>query len=213
MTGADEQASSLEPPSTAAAAEAVVAALRARRQTVATAESLTGGLVGAALTDVAGASAVYRGGLIVYATELKAALAMVSAGTLTADGPVAATTAAELAQGAAAVCGADWGLATTGVAGPDPQDGHPVGQVFVAVAGPLPGEESSPVGSSQSVADPTVAAVEGEAGRRTLVHELSLTGDRAAIRARTTDAVLRLLLGALGTEATDASAASSGSGI
>ena len=104
-------------------------------------------------------------------------------------------------------------MATTGVAGPDPQDGHPVGQVFVAVAGPLPGEASSPVGSSQSVADPTVAAVEGEAGRRTLVHELSLTGDRAAIRARTTDAVLRLLLEALGTEATDASAASSGSGI
>jgi nicotinamide-nucleotide amidase len=123
-------------PSPVALAAAVVAALRDRSQTLATAESLTGGLVGATLTDVPGASAVYRGGLIVYATGLKAALARVSAQTLATDGPVAASTAAELARGAAAACGADWGLATTGVAGPDPQDGHPVGQVFVAVAGP-----------------------------------------------------------------------------
>ena len=127
----------------AAPAEAVVAALRDRSQTLATAESLTGGLVGATLTAVPGASAVYRGGLIVYATELKAELARVSPQTLAADGPVAASTAAQLARGAADVCGADWGLATTGVAGPEPQDGHPVGQVFVAVAGP-PSDESRP---------------------------------------------------------------------
>ena len=124
----------------AALAAVVVAALRQRSQTLATAESLTGGLVGATLTDVPGASAVYRGGLIMYATELKAELAGVSAQTLAADGPVAASTAAQLARGAATVCGADWGLATTGVAGPEPQDGHPVGQVFVAVAGPLPAD-------------------------------------------------------------------------
>lgn len=210
VTGADEQASSPELPSAAAA---VVAALRARRQTVATAESLTGGLVGAALTDVAGASAVYRGGLIVYATELKAVLAQVSAGTLTADGPVAATTAAELAEGAAAVCGADWGLATTGVAGPDPQDGHPVGQVFVAVAGPLPGEASLPVAGSHAVADPRATATDGDPDRRTLVRELTLTGDRAAIRDRTTEAVLRLLLEVFETDPTVGPAASSGSGI
>ena len=126
--------------SAALPAEAVVAALRDRSQTLATAESLTGGLVGATLTAVPGASAVYRGGLIVYATELKAELARVSPQTLAADGPVAARTAAQLARGAADVCGADWGLATTGVAGPDPQDGHPVGQVYVAVAGPPPDE-------------------------------------------------------------------------
>ena len=86
-----------------------------------------------ALTGVPGASAVYRGGLITYATDLKATLAGVSAVTLERDGPVAPTTAAELAIGAARRCAADWGLAVTGVAGPDPQDGHPVGQVFVGI--------------------------------------------------------------------------------
>ena len=172
MSAADGPAS----PATAALAGTVVTALRERAQTVATAESLTGGLVGAALTDVPGASAVYRGGLIVYATELKAALAGVSDRTLAADGPVAASTAAELARGAAAVCGADWGLATTGVAGPEPQDGHPVGQVYVAVAGP-------------------VSRAAGE-DRPVLVAELELRGDRSAIRAQTTRAVFRLLLDA-----------------
>ena len=161
-----------------------MAALRDRSQTLATAESLTGGLVGATLTAVPGASAVYRGGLIVYATELKAELARVSAQTLAADGPVAASTAAQLARGAADVCGADWGLATTGVAGPEPQDGHPVGQVFVAVAGP-PSDEV-PAGSRRGCAERDQGGVQ--------VRELSLTGDRSAIRDQTTRAVLLLLL-------------------
>jgi nicotinamide-nucleotide amidase len=157
----------------------VVEILRGRSQTLATAESLTGGLVGATLTDVPGASAVYRGGLITYATELKAELGGVSRQALAVDGPVAATTAAQLALGAARVCDADWGLATTGVAGPDPQAGHPVGQVFVAVAGPVP--------SGPSEHDRTVQ-----------VRELALSGDRAAIRAQTVAAVLGLLTELLG---------------
>lgn len=144
----------------------VVAALRRRGETLATAESLTGGLVGAALTAIPGASQVYRGGLITYATELKATLAGVAPAILAADGPVAATTAAELARGAARVCGASWGVATTGVAGPEEQDGHPVGQVYVAVA--------------SGVGDP-------------LVRELSLTGDRRTIRRSTVGAALELL--------------------
>lgn len=157
-------------------ARRVVVRLRERHQTVSTAESLTGGLVGSTITDVPGASAVYRGGLITYATELKAELAGVAA-ALT-DGPVAPTTAAQLALGAARVCGTDWGLATTGVAGPDPQDGHPVGQVFVAVAGP------SVPGSSEA--------------DHVQVRELALRGDRAAIRGQTVTAVLDLLLELLG---------------
>jgi nicotinamide-nucleotide amidase len=170
--------------SAATPAEAVVAALGERSQTLATAESLTGGLVGATLTAVPGASAVYRGGLIVYATELKAELAGVSAQTLAADGPVAASTAAQLARGAADVCGADWGLATTGVAGPDPQDGHPVGQVFVAVAGPPPGDVSADRADGARERDQSGVQVQ----------ELSLAGDRSAIRDQTTRAVLQLLL-------------------
>jgi len=175
-------------PSSAALAAVVVATLRDRSQTLATAESLTGGLVGATLSDVPGASAVYRGGLIVYATELKAELAHVSVQTLAADGPVAARTAAQLARGAADVCGADWGLATTGVAGPDPQDGHPVGQVYVAVAGP----------PSEGVLDEVPEGFPEADQVGVQVQELALAGDRSAIRDQTTRAVLLLLLDRLG---------------
>ncbi|HEY5788408.1 MAG TPA: nicotinamide-nucleotide amidohydrolase family protein [Microlunatus sp.] len=190
-------------PSLPALAADVVRVLRDRDQTLATAESLTGGLVGATLTDVPGASAVYRGGMIVYATELKAELARVSARTLAADGPVAASTAGQLARGAATVCGADWGLATTGVAGPEPQDGHPVGQVFVSVAGPT--SNGVTAGGRRGVVTDTDRWVE--------VRELALTGDRSAIRDQTTRAALLLLLRALGVQHPDGLSAPSSAEI
>ncbi len=148
-------------------AASALAALRERGLTLATAESLTGGLLGAALTAVAGSSDVYRGGVVCYATDLKATLAGVPAEVLDAHGPVAAETAAALARGVAVACGADVGLATTGVAGPSPQDGHPVGEVYVAAAWP---------------------------GREPEVRRLHLAGDRDAIRGETVTAVLALLL-------------------
>ncbi|MFC6012671.1 CinA family protein [Nocardia lasii] len=114
----------------------LVTALRAAGQTVATAESLTAGLLAATVAGVPGASAVLRGGLIVYATDLKARLARVDDEVLRLDGPVAATTAEQLAAGARERCGADWGIGLTGVAGPDSQDGHPVGTVYLGLAGP-----------------------------------------------------------------------------
>jgi nicotinamide-nucleotide amidase len=117
-------------------AAAVLAALGRRGQTLAVAESLTGGLLAATLVDVPGASAVFRGGLVVYATDLKTTLAGVPERLLSARGPVDPDVALALARGARERCRADWGLATTGVAGPTPQDGHPVGRVYVAVAGP-----------------------------------------------------------------------------
>jgi len=135
-------------------------------QTMATAESLTGGLVAATVVDVPGSSKVLRGGLVVYATELKHTLAGVDAGLLASDGPVSAAVAASLARGARSRCQADWGVATTGVAGPDSQDGVQVGTVFVAVSGP--GVEE--------------------------VRELHLEGDRPAIRVATVRAALSLLL-------------------
>ncbi|WP_152363417.1 CinA family protein [Microlunatus speluncae] len=148
-----------------------IARLTELGQTLATAESLTGGSVGARLTDVPGASAAYRGGLIVYATELKAELAGVALETLDRDGAVAESTAGELAVGAASRCQATWGLSTTGVAGPDQQEGHPAGTVFVGLAR---GEE------------------------RVEVRRLSLAGDRAQIRRQTVDQALSLLLDHLG---------------
>ncbi|SFQ06535.1 nicotinamide-nucleotide amidase [Amycolatopsis arida] len=114
----------------------VLAALVRRGETVATAESLTAGLVCATLTEVPGASAAVRGGLVVYATELKATLAGVDRTLLAARGAVHPDVAAQLADGARRRCAADWGLGLTGVAGPDPQDGVSPGTVHLAVAGP-----------------------------------------------------------------------------
>ena len=146
-------------------AAGVLTELRARGATLATAESLTGGLVAARLVDVPGASAVFRGGIVAYATELKATLVGVDTDLLARLGPVAADVAAALAEGARLRCGADWGVGTTGVAGPDPQDGKPAGTVFVGVAGP---------------GGPAVRA-------------LHLAGDRPAIRAATVAAAFELL--------------------
>ena len=112
----------------------VVAALRRRGQTLAVAESLSAGAVCAAVADVPGASAVLRGGVVVYATDLKESLAGVDAGVLAEHGPVSAATAEALAVGVSRRLRADHGLALTGVAGPDPQDGHPPGEVHVALA-------------------------------------------------------------------------------
>ncbi|MET3806092.1 nicotinamide-nucleotide amidase [Nakamurella sp. UYEF19] len=114
---------------------ALVADLARLRITVAGAESLTGGLLCALLTEVPGSSAVVRGGLVVYATELKHQLAGVDADLLAARGPVDPEVAIQLAQGVRSVCGATVGLGLTGVAGPDPQHGVPVGTWFVALVG------------------------------------------------------------------------------
>ena len=111
----------------------IVAELLARGQTLAVAESLTGGLLAAAFVDVPGVSRVFRGGLVVYATDLKATLAGVPA-TLAARGPVDPDVASALARGPGTLRGR-LGLATTGVAGPDPQDGS-AGHRLRGVAGP-----------------------------------------------------------------------------
>ncbi|MEU3455428.1 CinA family protein [Micromonospora sp. NPDC006766] len=117
-------------------AAGVVRGLARRHETLATVESLTGGLLSASIVAIAGVSGVYRGGLVVYATELKSQLAGVPEDLLAERGPVDPDVAAALAEGGRCRCGADWGLATTGVAGPQPQDDKPVGLVYVAVAGP-----------------------------------------------------------------------------
>lgn len=114
----------------------LVRRLAAAGQTVAVAESLTAGLVGAALTEVPGSSAVFRGGVQVYASDLKTSLAGVGEALLARHGAVSAPTAEALATGVRERLGATYGLALTGVAGPDEQEGHPPGTVFLAVAGP-----------------------------------------------------------------------------
>lgn len=152
------------------AASEIVAGLRGRGQSVAVAESLTGGLVVARLVDVPGASAVVRGGVVAYATDLKQALLGVDARLLARRGPVDADVAEQMATGVRERLVADWGMATTGVAGPQAQQGHPPGTVFVAVSGP----------------------------GGTHVRALWLPGDRAVVRRTTVEEVFALLLFALG---------------
>lgn len=114
----------------------VLALLIRRSATVAVAESLTGGMIGATLTAVPGASAAFRGGVLAYATDLKHRLLRVDAGLLAREGAVHPEVAAGMAAGVRDLAGATYGLAVTGVAGPDPQDGRAVGTVHIAVAGP-----------------------------------------------------------------------------
>src|SRR5699024_5290702 len=104
---------------------------------LAVAESLTAGALAARLAAVPGVSGILRGGLVAYASEVKAELLGVDADLLRSGGPVQAEVAAQMARGAARVLGADVALATTGVAGPGPADGHPEGTFHVACAGPV----------------------------------------------------------------------------
>ena len=127
----------MDDPLVSDAARALVADLTVRKQTVATAESLTAGLLAATLAGVPGASAVLCGGLITYTEDSKIALAGVAPQVLDAVGPVAAPTARALAVGARQRCAATWGVGLTGVAGPEPHGGHPVGTVYIGLAGPV----------------------------------------------------------------------------
>ena len=147
----------------------VLSALDRRGWSIGAAESLTGGRVTATLVDVPGASAHVRGGVVAYATELKAVLLGVDADLLRQRGPVDPDVATQLAHGARRVLGCDVGLATTGVAGPEPQGGKAVGTVYVAVV------------------TPDSAAVS----------LLSLDGSRDEIRTATVRAVLELALSLL----------------
>ncbi|WP_255305931.1 CinA family protein [Streptomyces sp. Wb2n-11] len=156
--------------STGAAAAEVLEMLAGRGETLAVAESLTGGLVAAELTSVPGASRVFRGSVTAYSTELKRDVLGVDAALLEQRGAVDPEVARQMAAGVRQVLGAGWGIATTGVAGPETQDGKPVGTVFVAVAGPDGSGKVAP---------------------------LRLNGDRAVIRRESVRSALIMLSGEL----------------
>jgi len=153
----------------------LVARLTAAGLTVAVAESLTGGLVSAALTEPPGASLVVRGGVLAYASDVKAQVLGVDEVLLAQVGAVDPVVAEQMAAGVRSLMGATYGLATTGVAGPDPVDGKPVGTVYVALVGP---------GFSR-------------------VKALDLSGDRSGIRAQSVLAILMLLAEELAAKVTE----------
>ena len=113
----------------------LIARLIERKETLGTVESLTAGLVAAAITEVPGASSIFRGALVTYATELKVTLAGVPVDVV-AEGVVTQATARSMAEGGRERLGVTWCYATTGIAGPGPYQGTPAGTVWIAVAGP-----------------------------------------------------------------------------
>lgn len=151
--------------------------LAGRGQTLAVAESLTGGLVAGCLTAAQGSSRTFRGAVTAYATDVKRDVLGVDGGLLDERGAVDAEVARRMARGVRKLLRADWGMATTGVAGPDEQDGKPVGLVYVAVCGPAAGGN-------------------GDDAER--VRELQLPGDRASVRKGAVLAALTLLRSELG---------------
>ena len=156
---------SIRPHNAEPAATEVVRLLRSHGATAASAESLTGGRLAALLTEIPGSSEVFRGGVVAYATDVKIAVLEVPVAVVDQHGVVSAECAREMARGVRRLTGATYGVSTTGVAGPDEQEGKPVGTVYVGVVGP-----------------------DGDS-----VVALELVGDRATIQDRTCrEAVLAL---------------------
>ena len=140
---------------------------RLNGKTLVTAESLTGGGIGGALTAISGSSVVYKGGIISYTNEVKHNILGVSSGTLSEFGAVSAQTATEMADGARKLLNADVAVSVTGLAGPGGDDfGNPVGTVFI--------------GYSDCCTS--------------LTREFHFTGDREAVRTQTIEAALKLIL-------------------
>lgn len=147
--------------------EKLIAALREKHMTIATAESCTGGLAAKRLTDISGASAAMLGGVVAYTNGVKERALAVPHETLERYGAVSEETARAMALGVAALTGADMGLSVTGVAGPDRDDrGNPVGTVYIALA----------------------------QGGEVTVQLLHLSGSRGEIRDAAADAMLSLAL-------------------
>ena len=138
--------------------------LRRRRLTIAVAESCTGGLLAAALTELPGSSESFLGGMVTYANEAKIEVLGVDEAMIGAHGAVSAVVAAQMARGATTVFGADVGIGVTGIAGPDSEEDKPVGLTFIG-------------------------ARHGDQG---LVREYNWTGDRAFNRAASVEAAIKL---------------------
>lgn len=138
----------------------VLQALEARGWSLALAESLTGGLLADAFVSVPGASKVLRGSIVAYASEIKHELLGVDDSLLAEVGAVDPGVAIEMAVGAANKLGADVGVSATGVAGPDEQDGNPVGTVFIGIVTPS-GSDVVPLqlsGTRQEIREQAVSA-------------------------------------------------------
>ena len=127
-------------------AQRLLSHLHDSHQTLAVAESVTGGAIAKAITDVPGSSSVFLGGLITYATDSKVALLGIPRELIDRHGVVSEEVAIEMARSVRERLGSTWGVATTGVAGPGPHHGVPAGQVWIAISGPSEATERLSLG-------------------------------------------------------------------
>ena len=178
VTGGDDKADSAAPADETEPIEATLGELLTEREeTLAVAESLTGGLVGSRVTDVPGASAYFDRGFVTYAYDAKRELLGVSRESFDADGAVSAPVAAEMAAGARDRADTTWAVATTGIAGPGGgSEAKPVGLVYVGVA------YAAPWGTEESFVE---------------TERVVLEGDRTAVKYGATDAALDALVRAI----------------
>ena len=175
-------------PEIYALAQQVGERLRRQGRSLAVAESCTGGLLGAALTDVPGSSTYFLGGVISYADRVKVDQLQVPEATLRQYGAVSEQTAAAMASGIRQLLRADIGVSITGVAGPDAEGAKPAGLTFIGIDAPtLP----SPSGGGKR--EPPASGGGGES-----VHRFQWTGDRWDNRRRSVIAALELLVQTLG---------------
>lgn len=161
-------------------ANVVVSTMTRMGHTLSACESLTAGLFCATVANISGASAVLTGGLVTYATPLKAVIGGVPQDVLATNGPVSEVTVRHMAEHVKKTCLSDWGISLSGVAGPDMQDGHPVGEVWIGLARP-----------DNSISAYLAGDLLTEAPQS--VHRL-LIGDRATIRHTAVSAALGLLI-------------------
>lgn len=145
-----------------AASEDILSMLRVRGQSLATAESITGGLLGGALTEIPGASDVFLGGVIAYDERIKVEHLDVPHQLIHERGVVSKEVALAMARGVRASFASDWAISTTGVAGPGASGAVPAGTVWIAIVGPV---------SNGAVAE--------------MCEQLALAGDRQAVRSAT----------------------------
>ena len=139
----------------------IVDHLRQRGETISTAESLTAGAVSSAIVTISGASDVFVGGVTAYRDEIKVSHLNVAPDLIDKYSVISEEVAIAMAKGAITSFGTTWAIGTTGVAGPNPLDGHPVGVVWVAIEGPV----------SQTI-------------------ELSLSGERESVRNAATSSAI-----------------------
>ena len=141
-------------------AQEILELLRSSQSTLATAESITGGLISGALTDIPGSSDVFLGGVVAYSAAAKSSLLGVDRELMTRHGVVSAEVASAMAQGALHAFGSSWAIATTGVAGPGASEGVAAGTIWIAVAHAGDAPESQLLllsGDRQQVRSETIA--------------------------------------------------------